>query len=247
VEYHKINAPFKRDKKGVMLHGDWCMEELYYLSNLEWEFTEKVDGTNIRIEIKRIQDTLFIDIKGRTDNAQIPKPLVEALNGIFGGSGVKITNTPTTRHPLTDEIGRIMVDRDINYLTIYGEGYGPKINGGGKYADTPNFVVFDIKVGDFWLLRKDVDDFCAKVGLESVPVLGRGILHSGFELVRTGQLRTLSGGKIKHVLDTPTGPALRSMWGEFEAEGVIAVPVIPLFDRAGRRIITKIKAKDFRR
>ena len=244
MEYHKINAPFKRDSKGVMLHGEWCMPELEYLSRLEWEFTEKVDGTNIRIEIRRRDDSLYIDIKGRTDNAQIPKPLVQALNGIFGGSGVEINNNPMNRHPLTDKIGLIMLERDIHKMVIYGEGYGPKINGGGKYADAPNFVVFDIKVGDFWLLRSDVDDFCAKVGLEAVPVLGTGTLYDGMELVKYGCFNTRSGGMVKHM--SPNFKGLRSMWGDFEAEGIIAVPKIPLFDRAGRRIITKIKARDFR-
>jgi hypothetical protein len=227
TEYHKINAPFKRDEKGKMLHGEWCMPELEYLSRLEWEFTEKVDGTNIRITFNQAGG---FHLAGRTDNAQIPKPLFQRLEELCNYIG--------------RSVGDIMIERQIPQLTIYGEGYGPRINGGGKYAYTPEFVAFDIKVGDFWLLRKDVDDFCAKVGLESVPVLGRSTLHEGFELVRTGCMLSMSGGRIAHISSKFTG--LRSMWGPFEAEGVIAVPAVPLFDRAGRRIITKIKARDFK-
>jgi hypothetical protein len=231
TEYHKINAPFKRDEKGKMLHGEWCMPELEYLSRLEWEFTEKVDGTNIRLYFENNKNgTAAFDIAGRTDNAQIPKPLMERLMELC--------------QYVNKSVAAVMDERDIKELTVYGEGYGPRINGGGKYADTAEFVAFDIKVGDFWLLRKDVDDFCAKVGLESVPVLGRSTLHEGFELVRTGCMLSMSGGKIAHISSKFTG--LRSMWGPFEAEGVIAVPAVPLFDRAGRRIITKIKARDFK-
>jgi hypothetical protein len=230
MEYHKINAPFKRNDKGVMLMDEWCMDEFYYLAGLEWEFTEKVDGTNIRLYFDRDG---FWTIGGRTNNAQIPKPLLQALSSLCEN--------------IKDKVRIIMEDRKIDHMVIYGEGYGPRINGGGKYADTPEFVAFDIKVGDFWLLRNDVDDFCMKVGLESVPVLGTSTLWEGFTLVRTGVLRTLSGGKKNFAIDTGNGTGLRSMWGDFEAEGIIAVPKVPLFDRAGRRIITKIKAKDFRR
>jgi hypothetical protein len=227
VEYHKINAPFKRDDKGKMLHGEWCLKELEYLALLEWEFTEKVDGTNIRLYFDRDG---FWTIGGRTNNAQIPKPLLQALSSLCEN--------------IKDKVRVIMEDRKIDHMVIYGEGYGPRINGGGKYSDVPEFVAFDIKVGDFWLLRNDVDDFCMKVGLESVPVLGRGTLYDGIELVKYGCIDTRSGGKIKHT--SPNFNGLRSMWGDFEAEGVIAVPAVPLFDRAGRRIITKIKARDFR-
>ena len=248
TEYHKINAPFMRDRvTNRLISGDWCLPELGYLATNDWEFTEKVDGTNIRIEIHRHEDYLTIKIKGRTDNAQIPKHLMHALNGIFGGDGDRIEIWPgmKERFLTSDRIGKIMLDRNINDLVIYGEGYGPKINGGGNYATEPNFVVFDVKVGTFWLLREAVNEFCGEAGLDCVPVLGRGSLYDAINLVRTGCMPTRSGGMIKHTSTKFKG--LRSMWGDFEAEGVIAVPTIPLFDRAGRRIITKIKAKDFNR
>jgi len=36
-----------------------------------------------------------------------------------------------------------------------------------------------------------------------------------------------------------------SAWGEFKAEGIVARPSIELIARNGKRIITKIKHKDF--
>lgn len=245
TEYHKIDAPFKRDEKGVMIHGAWCRPEFEYLANLDWEWTEKVDGTNIRVTVERVEDRLMLSVAGRTDNAQIPPALMKALNDTFGGAGPSIYNGPDQRHPLTDEIGKIMVERDIDVLTIYGEGYGPKINGGGKYIDAPAFVVFDIKVGGWWLTRTAVDEFCDTVGLDSVPTIGLGSLYEAIDLVRTDEERPL-------YVDPQTGQwvfgtkPLMSRWGDFEAEGIVAVPKIPLFNRAGSRIITKIKAKDFR-
>lgn len=37
-----------------------------------------------------------------------------------------------------------------------------------------------------------------------------------------------------------------SKWGKFEAEGIVARPLVELRDRAGHRIITKLKHKDFK-
>lgn len=212
--YHKIDAPFMRDNKGVLLRGQWCRPEFEYLANNDWEFTEKVDGTNIRLTINWHDD---IDMGswhygGRTDNAQIPSALMEALK--------------STVNDVAFDVEKIMRNRDIKTMTIYGEGYGPKINGGDRYAEAASFVVFDVKIGEFWLMRDNVNDFCEHVGLDAVPVLGTGTLHDAIDMVKAG---------------------ITSRWGDFEAEGIVARPLVPLFNRQGNRIITKIKAVDFRR
>ena len=51
------------------------------MKNCDWEFTEKVDGTNIRVH----WDGHTVEFGGRTDKAQIPKPLLERLETLFGG------------------------------------------------------------------------------------------------------------------------------------------------------------------
>jgi len=38
---------------------------------------------------------------------------------------------------------------------------------------------------------------------------------------------------------------VKSQWGDFLAEGLVLKPKIELKDRAGKRIVTKIKHKDF--
>jgi len=213
VTYHKIDAPFMRDTKGKIQIGQWCRPEFEFLANNEWEFTEKVDGTNIRIHVEWDEKLciLVYSYGGRTDNAQIPPALTDALNRV-------VTK-------VNDKLTKVMLERNISSLVIFGEGYGPKINGGGKYIEEPSFVVFDIRVGDVWLTRESVNDLCDKAGLDMVPVVGVGSLYDGFELVKNG---------------------LQSDWGDFEAEGIVAVPTVPLFNRMGNRIITKIKSKDFR-
>ena len=61
------------------LLGEWAEPEFGYLQNNQWEFTEKIDGTNIRIMF----DGGNIVFKGKTDNAQIPSRLIDKLQNLF--------------------------------------------------------------------------------------------------------------------------------------------------------------------
>lgn len=242
--YHKIQTLFKRDldgsktgKKGKMIEGDWTTPELAYLAGNEWEFTEKVDGTNIRIgyaHSKAMQELgSVVEFAGRSDNASIPDPLRQHLEETFP----------------REKFWEAFPDLD-GTVVLFGEGYGPKIQkGGGNYRDDASFVLFDVKIGDFWLDRKNVNDIAQKLGIDSVPVLGTGTLQDAIDIVSTG-LTWDKNGQMKNWGGSIEGKrmfaGLRSQWGDFEAEGIVARPVVPLFDRAGRRIITKIKAVDFK-
>jgi ATP-dependent RNA circularization protein (DNA/RNA ligase family) len=196
-EYHKIQTVFKRNpetKFKTLLEGEYSLPEFKYLVNNEWIFTEKVDGTNIRVMFK-------------TDNAQIPPFLLERLNKIF------LPQLESFEFP--------------DGVCLYGEGYGAKIQkGGGNYRQDQNFVLFDVKIGDWWLQRKDVEDIATKLNLDVVPIIGVGTLELMVEKVRNG---------------------FHSYWGDFQAEGIVARPTTELKTRAGYRIITKIKYKDFNR
>lgn len=224
--YHKIQTLFKRHldgpKKGKMIHGEWSVPSLGYLAKNQWEFTEKVDGTNIRIGMWAGYESP--EFAGRTDNAQIPKPLMRHLEETF-----------------TAELFE-KADLHINPIILFGEGYGYNIQNGGNYnSKEQKFVLFDVKIGDFWLLRKDVDDIAAKLGIESVPTIGHGTLQDAIDIVSSGITFGPNGG-----IQRWGHGGLRSAWGDFEAEGIVARPLVPLFDRQGMRIITKIKAVDFR-
>lgn len=235
--YHKIQTLFKRHldgpKKGKMIRGDWTTPELEYLSDKEWTFTEKLDGTNIRVEFgpyATIDPAAWkgvgagVNFGGRTNNATIPEPLFAVLQEKF---------TP-----------QLFVDNELNGITLFGEGIGPKIQGGGKYSESGRdykFVLFDVKIGDFWLSRENVRDVAEKLGVEHAPVIGIGTLHEAIEIVSSGVTFNDGGGVVRWGRG-----GLQSRWGDFEAEGIVARPRVDLFDRKGQRIITKIKAVDFR-
>ena len=206
-EYHKIPTVFSRDpetKYKTLLEGQFATDEFDYLQNNIWVFTEKVDGTNIRIIFENEQ----ITFGGKTDKAQIPASLVNKLNEIF--------------LPQKETFIELFNDAEVCF---YGEGYGPKIQkGGGNYRTDQSFVLFDIRIGEWWLQRKDVEDIAKKFGIDVVPVIGEGTLSEMVEKARNG---------------------FNSIWGDFLAEGIVARPKTELSARNGKRIITKIKYKDF--
>ena len=79
--YHKIECPFKRSLEGSkeLLWNRYQNSAVEYLRNDTWIFTEKVDGTNIRI----FWDGYNIEILGRKENSSVPEFLKEQLNRMF--------------------------------------------------------------------------------------------------------------------------------------------------------------------
>jgi len=207
-EYHKIQTLFKRDMSNPrkpLIEGAWTHSEFEYLANNIWTFTEKVDGTNIRVVV---EPSGAVSFGGRTDAAQIPAQLITRLNSLF--------------IPLRPRLAETFRDGAV----LYGEGYGAKIQkGGGNYRSDQDFVLFDVRVGNWWLQRPDVEGVAATLGIDVVPVIGSGTLHDAIAWAKRG---------------------IRSTWGCFEAEGIVARPRVELQTRGGQRIITKIKCRDFR-
>lgn len=205
--YHKIQSIFKRDMEnnGAMLFGEWTLPEFEYLKDNQWVFTEKVDGTNIRVMF----DGKEITYNGKTDNAQLPGDLIQTLHKMFDDKLELFKETFT--------------GENIE-VCFYGEGYGGSIQKGSKYSMEKRFVLFDILINEAWLLREDVEELAKKFEVDIVPIVGKGTLIEGIQMVNDG---------------------LISEWGDFIAEGIVARPETELRTRRGERLITKIKYCDF--
>jgi len=207
IKYHKIHTVFKRDpnnKHKTLLEGEFSLPEFEYLQNNEWVFSEKVNGENVRIKF----DGKKITFGGREDNAQLSAILINKLIEMF--------------LPKLNLFKEMFKDANV---CLYGEGYGKKIQKVGYlYRNDQGFVLFDIRIGDWWLKRSDVVKIALDLGIDVVPVIGSGTLWDMVELCRKG---------------------FNSNWGDFLAEGIVARPAIELKARNGKRIITKLKHKDF--
>jgi len=208
-QYHKIQTVYFRDPENnhkTLLEGTWAKPEFELLKDIDWICTEKIDGTNIRI----MWDGENVRFGGKTDNAQIPTILIEALQDTF-----------------TNEIMKECFS-DSDNVCLYGEGYGKKIQKGGNYlSDRADFILFDVKVGDWWLTREANEDIATKLNIGVVPIIGTWKLEEAIEYVKNGFKSTIAENK------------------EYLAEGLIMKPVTELFNRKGERVITKIKHKDF--
>jgi len=208
-KYHKIQTVFKRDPETNykrLLINEWSLPEFELLKDIQWVFTEKIDGTNIRI----MWDGKKVRFGGKTDNAQIPTFLLNILQDTF-----------------PDEAFR-EVFSDADNVCLYGEGYGRKIQKGGNYLpDRTDFILFDCKIGEWWLTRESCEKMASDMNIDIVPIIGTGKLLDAVELVKNGFKSTIA-------INT-----------DYDAEGLVMKPAPELFSRNGNRIISKIKHKDF--
>lgn len=207
MEYVKIPNVYKREEyaDNKLLIGQYSTNELAFLSNCQWVWTEKVDGTNIRV----IWDGYRVSFAGRTDKAKIPKKLLERLEEIFGGESKEEIFEQTFGN---------------KEVILFGEGFGEKIQKNGELYGVPDFILFDVIVGNVWLERQNVESIAEKFGIRVVPIVGTGTLTEAETFVR----------------EHP-----KSMLRDFEIEGVVCRPAVELRSRGGDRIIVKIKCRDF--
>ena len=220
AEYQKIQTLFKRDEKNIIIPDQFTYPEFEVLKDLKWECTEKIDGTNIRIELTSSgnpEDGIIMSFKGRTDKAVIPEHLLTKLNWLFDRERLmEVLN-------ITDET------QDCN-ITLYGEGYGAKIQKGVNYiSNDVNFILFDVKIGKWWLDRESIKDIANKLGINAVPLMGYMTIPEAIEYVKKGFKSTIAENK------------------DYDAEGLVLKTPCGLLKRDGERLITKIKTVDFRK
>ena len=176
-KYGKIMSIYKRDEKTKdFLIGQYSTPEIEYLKDNMWEFTEKLDGTNIRIKYDG-KDAVYA---GRSDEASLPVSLIYRLDEIFKSMEGRARLTATF------DYGTETLETMEVYL--YGEGVGRKIQkGGGNYnPDGVDFVLFDVMVGHWQLSRDNVDGIAKKLGIKSAPVIGRGTLNDAILMTEKG-------------------------------------------------------------
>ena len=187
IEYHKIEPPFIReDGTKKLIEGKFKNETLEFLKDLKWQFTEKIDGTNISI----VWDGHKVEFHGRTERAQIPAHLVNKLNDLFGGQ-------------VNEEMfEQIFGDTP---MILYGEGYGYKIQNGGAYRDDVSFILFDVyqPTTDVWLKREAVESIANQLGIEVVPIILEGTINDAVQFVKTEPWSTIGKAKMEGVVGRP--------------------------------------------
>lgn len=180
MEYPKINSLYKRrgvtydketntytydkSKKHELLMGEYA--DLAFGLIKEWQVFEKIDGTNIRITFERDlakeantrdgKNYFTVTFDGRKKDSSIPSFLYKYLQDTFTVEKMASVFPNTSR------------------VILYGEGYGSKIQSGGKYRDDVSFILFDVFVKDeWWLAYEDRLQIADALQIDHVPYLGK--------------------------------------------------------------------------
>lgn len=254
--YTKIDTCFKRDMNresatyNCIIPGELTREEFAWAAEakVQWECTEKIDGECTSIHLipcfEELPDGTFrtwidpngnehksvigysLEVHGKTSAANMRPDEVELLNSLT--TEEKLLEVFTQKKVSKDGICFSVVPE--SEIIIFGETYGKGMQkGGGRYCkDRLKFIAFDIRVGNTWLLRSAVLDICNQLEIEVVPLVGYMTLAEAIDYVRRGF--------PSDVAEDDT----------LEAEGLVLKFPMNLLDRSGRRLITKIKTKDFR-
>jgi len=214
-KYPKIDTLFARDPDTFKVR-EWESRREEFLVPSAWRVTEKIDGTNIRVG----WDGERVYFGGRTDRAHVPQGVLAFVREVFTQGNLEaVFGEQDSRLPAPG-------------FVFYGEGYGPGIQKGGCYrSEGQAFRLFDVLApGGFWLAWSDVVDVAWKIGVKTAPDLG---------LLPLGAAIDAATAPWSYAASEDSGNA-----GSCR-EGVVARSEPLLLDRRGRRLIWKLKRKDF--
>jgi len=216
MEYPKIETLFDRDPKTFKVIESKIRLPEFLMIN-KWRITEKIDGTNVRINY--VPDNT-VSIYGRTENAQMPTFLLNYLTKIF------------TIERFKQAFPDLKPD-GVDMVTTYCEGYGPRIQkGGGNYRKDVSVRLFDVKVGKWWLEPDNIESVAQKLGVKTVPTISDFTIEQAVAFVKTqplSQVANEDGGNLA-----------------YQMEGIVARTVPLLLRRNGERLMWKLKASDFK-
>ena len=186
IKYDKIETLYKRDMEGTkkLLEGEFRNPTVEFLKDNIWQFTEKIDGTNIRV----FWDGHEVSFAGRTDKAQIPTFLLSYLTETF--------KTSEAEQIFEEKFGETPV-------MLLGEGYGPKIQKGHLYRNDVSFILFDVLICDNYQSRSTVEDIAKAFGIDIVPIIFEGTIQEAVDFVKKNPDSTMGTAKMEGLVGRP--------------------------------------------
>ena len=188
IEYHKISTVYERATDGSkkLIDGLYRDATTEYLSRLEWIWTEKIDGTNIRVH----WDGHKVEFAGRTDRAQIQAELVNKLGRYFGTAEAE------------ELFEQVFGEKDV---IIFGEGYGRKIQAvGSRYKpDGVDFIVFDVMINGNFMPRAAVVEIASAFGVDAVPIIQIGTVDDAIDFVKLKPMSRFGDAPMEGLVGRP--------------------------------------------
>jgi hypothetical protein len=118
-------------------------------------------------------------------------------------------------------------------VILFGEGYGEKIQNGGAYRSGVSFRLFDVLIGRWWIEQEDIVGIGDTFGVCSAPQM------------KTISYLPLGLSDLIDIVGNESKTALQDGGQGCKPEGIVARSKPMLFDRAGNRVMWKLKFKDF--
>ena len=186
MTYHHIDAPTVQDDEyGRQFHkrilsvptkenpAVYRTELLGYLSDLQWIYRRKLDGSNMRVQWNGEQ-ALW---NGKSNAYQCGSDITEYMNNVF-----------------QEEIFEEKFGRDKN-VVIFGEIMGPKVQTNELKLDSPSFIIFDVNINGTWLYPGDVCNIADYFGLNTCyTYMDGGLGHSD---TLENLIKRVAGGEFK--------------------------------------------------
>lgn len=180
--YGKIDTAYQRSAEDFKITRTVTLGIPSTFKDTRWIWTEKVDGTNVRVTVTQDE----VRFQGRTDNANFSARNIAALGAMFE------PKIPAIRKAFPSGV------------TFYGELFGPKIQkGGGNYGEEQSFVGFDLYRHPMRADGREIPgifysfDAMAAVMLTleipTVPVISYGSIADARDYLERGSLRSAWG------------------------------------------------------
>lgn len=224
--YPSIETVYVRDKETNLLRfGEIRNPELSCVSS--WTVSEKIDGTNVRV----IYTLGGVEVKGRTDKAQLPPGLYDAVLSKFPPHEFIVRYFTEYRGQELPEAWSV---------TFYGEGYGAGIQKGGCYRPDKSFRCFDLLLGEsWWTDDSEMRRVCLELGVPTVPAVGQAMGHTISFINEPEDILRLFPDGVSVCAREDSGQ-------DAPPEGIVCKPKHVLLDRHGNRIVWKITLREWK-
>ena len=241
AKFPKIQSLFKRyndradrERIGEWIPGNYSTREFEALKSIPWKWTEKVDGTNIRVSFDNDHRIL---IGGKSDAAVIQPGLAQGICKSLGAyDGV-----------FFDRERLSSFSESLTQIVIYGEGFGPGIQKAGvDYGEEKQFIAYDIFIKTtedphvgYWMPRDISHTILTAAEIPVVPNV--------FEYpTKLTTLLNMFAYMMDCVEADEDSSEIKHATKKFK-EGYVGMPCVDLFNARGGRIIVKLTYEDVKK
>ncbi len=164
-EYQKIETLYTFDNLKKRFVAKFYNPIVEYLAPLGWFATEKVDGTNVRVQWNG-HSFCFM---GRTDQSVLPNEINSLLGETFNKNEMEVA--------FEQKFGG-------KEVILFLEGFGGKIQNGAYTIKKERIIGFDIMIDGIYLDRVVAFAIFQSFGIDVVPQMSFPSLYSAIEYVK---------------------------------------------------------------